>query len=46
MKKYNEKEITIRYIFEKNEKIKLFGDKFIENNKNIFKIILMIKNMK
>ena len=39
MKKYNGKEIAIRYLNEKKEKIELFGDKFIENNKNILKIV-------
>ena len=37
--KYNGKEMAIRYLNEEKGKIRLFGEKFIENNKNIFKII-------
>ena len=39
MEKDYKKEITIEYENKKEEKIRLFGDKFIENNKNICKII-------
>ena len=38
MEKCYKKEITIIYENKEKEKIRLFGDKFIENNKNICKI--------
>jgi len=33
-------EITIKYKIEKNDKIKIFGEKFVENNKNNYELII------
>ena len=36
----NENEIIIKYKLEKEDKIRIFGDKFVENNKSNFQMII------
>ena len=39
-----ENEIIIKYKIGKEDKIRIFGDKFVENNKNNFKTIINENN--
>ena len=40
----NENEIILKYKIEKEDKIKIFGDKFVENNKTNFQMIINENN--
>ena len=40
----NENEIIIKYKIEKKDKIKIFGDRFVENNKTNFQMIINENN--